>query len=156
MKKLLTATIAAVMAAGAIAASAGSAQAEPYRYHRDRNNNNDAAAAALVGGVLGQALGARHEAAAYFTDKGHDLFAAVQGELVADNDPAMIDRLWNRFVAAWFEGGKSDPNLQLLRFTPDRAQIWLNENSLLAGVKLLLGSDPKKDYQDKVADVRLN
>ena len=105
---------------------------------------------------LVQALGARHEAAAYFTDKGHDLFAAVQGELVADNDPAMIDRLWNRFVAAWFEGGKSDPNLQLLRFTPDRAQIWLNENSLLAGVKLLLGSDPKKDYQDKVADVRLN
>ena len=80
----------------------------------------------------------------------------MQGELVADNDPAMIDRLWNRFVAAWFEGGKSDPNLQLLRFTPDRAQIWLNENSLLAGVKLLLGSDPKKDYQDKVADVRLN
>ena len=58
MKKLLTATIAAVMAAGAIAASAGSAQAEPYRYHRDRNNNNDAAAAAIVGGVLGLALGA--------------------------------------------------------------------------------------------------
>ena len=105
---------------------------------------------------LVQALGARHEAAAYFTDKGHDLFAAVQGELVADNDPAMIDKLWNKWVAAWFEGGKSDPKLLLLRFEPDRAQIWLNENSLLAGVKLLLGSDPKKDYQDKVADVRLN
>ena len=58
MKKLLTATLAAVTAAGAIAASAGSAQAEPYRYHRGHDNNNDAAAAAIVGGVLGLALGA--------------------------------------------------------------------------------------------------
>lgn len=57
MKKLLTATIAAVTAAGAIASSVGSAQAEPYRYHRD-HDNNDAAAAAIVGGVLGLAIGA--------------------------------------------------------------------------------------------------
>lgn len=105
---------------------------------------------------LAEAMGARHEAVAHFADKGHDLFATLQGDLVVDNDPATIDRLWNRFVAAWFEGGKEDPKLLLIRFDPDRAQIWLNENSLFAGVKLLLGSDPKKDYQDKVADVRMN
>lgn len=60
MRKLLTATIAAVMAAGAIASTAGPAQAERYRYYGDRNhnNNNDAAAAAIIGGVLGLALGA--------------------------------------------------------------------------------------------------
>ncbi len=46
--------------------------------------------------------------------------------------------------------------LQLLRFEPDRAQVWLNENSALAGVKLLLGRDPKQEYQGKVADVRLD
>ena len=69
---------------------------------------------------------------------------------------AMIDRLWNKWVAAWFEGGKTDPKLLLLRFDLDRAQIWLNENNLLAGVKMLLGSDPKKDYADKTAEVRLN
>ena len=91
----------------------------------------------------------------HFSSKGHDLFASVHGELIADNDRATIDRLWNRFVAAWFEGGKDDPKLQLLRFEPDDAQIWLNENSLLAGVKILLGRDPKQEYQDKVADVRL-
>lgn len=105
---------------------------------------------------LAEALGARHEALAHFASKGHDLFATLQGDLVVDNDPATIDHLWNRFVAAWFEGGKEDPKLLLIRFDPDRAQIWLNENSLFAGVKLLLGSDPKKDYQDKVADVRMN
>jgi hypothetical protein len=35
------------------------------------------------------------------------------------------------------------------------AQVWLNENSLLAGVKLLLGVDPKESYRDKVGDVDL-
>jgi general stress protein 26 len=67
----------------------------------------------------------------------------------------MVDKLWSPFVAAWFKGGKDDPNLQLLRFEPERAQIWLNDHSLLAGVKLLLGRDPKDSYRDKTADVRL-
>ena len=42
--------------------------------------------------------------------------------------------LWNPFVAAWYKGGKSDPALALLRFDPQQAQIWLNENSLFTGV----------------------
>ena len=58
--------------------------------------------------------------------KGHDLFATMHGKLTIDNDRAMIDRLWNRFAAAWFEAGKDDPSW-LLRFEPERAQIWLNE-----------------------------
>ncbi|MCR5879177.1 pyridoxamine 5'-phosphate oxidase family protein [Phenylobacterium sp. J367] len=104
---------------------------------------------------LVQALGGRGAAHIQFASKGHDLFAAVEGELIEDNDRAMIDRLWNPFVAAWYEGGKDDPKLQLLRFEPDHAQIWLNENSLFAGLKVLLGRDPKKDYADKTAEVRL-
>lgn len=90
-----------------------------------------------------------------FASKGHDLFAIVQGELRVDNDRALIDRLWNPFVAAWFEGGKDDPKVTLLRFDASHAEIWLNESSLLAGVKMLLGADPKKDYQDKVGEVDL-
>jgi general stress protein 26 len=100
-------------------------------------------------------MGGSHRAVAHFADKGHNLFASVDGQITADNDRAVIDRLWNRFVAAWYPGGKDDPNLQLLRFEPGNAQIWLNENNLLAGIKMLLGSDPKQDYKDKVAEVRL-
>ncbi len=104
---------------------------------------------------LARSLDGRTPAALHFAAKGHDLFACLQGSITADNDRATIDRLWNRFVAAWFEGGKDDPKLLLLRFDADDAQIWLNENSLFAGVKVLLGSDPKEDYRDKVAEVRL-
>jgi hypothetical protein len=42
-----------------------------------------------------------------------------------------------------------------LRFEPAHAQIWLNESSLWAGIKILLGRDPKREYKNKVADVRL-
>jgi general stress protein 26 len=104
---------------------------------------------------LVQAMGKRHRAFASFASKGNDLFASFDGELVLDNDRAVIDRLWNRFVAAWFKGGKDDPNLQLIRLDPARGQIWLNENNVFAGIKMLLGRDPKKEYQGKVAEVRL-
>jgi general stress protein 26 len=80
-----------------------------------------------------------------FASKGHDLFATVDGRLEEDNDRETIDQLWSPFAAAWFEGGKDDPNLQLIRFDPISAQIWLNENSTFAGIKALLGRDPKRD-----------
>ncbi|MFA6113891.1 MAG: pyridoxamine 5'-phosphate oxidase family protein [Sphingomonas sp.] len=96
-----------------------------------------------------------NRALAHFASKGHDLFASIHGSLSLSEDRGVIDRLWNPFVAAWFEGGKDDPKLQLLRLDPDRAQIWLNGSSLFAGVKTLLGRDPKQDYKDKVAEVSL-
>lgn len=94
-----------------------------------------------------------HAAIATFAAKDHDLFASISGHVVIDNDREVIERLWNPFVAAWFEGGKDDPKLRLLRMDTAEAQVWLNENSLLAGVKMLLGVDPKKDYRDKVGQV---
>ena len=89
------------------------------------------------------------------TSKSHDLFACVHGTFVVDNDRAVIDRLWNRYVAAWYEKGKDDPKLALLRFDPQKAEIWENATSLWAGFKMLIGADPKEDYEDKVAKVPL-
>jgi general stress protein 26 len=94
-------------------------------------------------------------AAGQFVSKGHELFASLQGVVSAVDDPAMVDRLWNRFIAAWYPDGKEDPSLQLLRFDLAHAHIWLNEHSLVAGLKIILGSDPKKDYEGKVVDMML-
>jgi general stress protein 26 len=106
--------------------------------------------------ALAQLVKGEQRAFATFADKGHDLFATLHGRLSVDNDRAMIDKLWNRFVAAWFEQGKSDPKLVLLRFDAEHAEIWSDASSLVAGIKMLLGVDPKKDYKDKVADVPLS
>ena len=107
-----------------------------------------------IDNALVKHLGEGHRAIAAFSSKNHELFASIKGNLSLDNDRAVIDRLWNPFIAAWFEG-KDDPKLVLLRFDPEHAEVWLNESSLLAGVKLLFGADPKQDYKDKVADVDL-
>ncbi|WP_225028334.1 pyridoxamine 5'-phosphate oxidase family protein [Xinfangfangia pollutisoli] len=102
-----------------------------------------------------RAVTADSRAVATFADKGHGLFACVHGRLVRDDDRAVIERLWNPFIAAWYEGGKTDPKLALLRFDAEEAQIWHDGSSLLAGVKMLLGIDPKQSYRDHVASVRL-
>lgn len=94
-------------------------------------------------------------AIATFASKGHDVFAAVHGSLSTSRDREVIDRLWNPFVAAWYEGGKDDPKIVLLRLDAETAEIWLDENSLFAGVKSMLGIDPKKDYDGKTGEVRL-
>ncbi len=98
--------------------------------------------------------GQNPRANAHFVSKGHDLWAAVQGTLSTTRDPAMIDALWNRFVAAWYED-KHDPKIALIRLDAEQAQIWIDASSMVAGIKMLLGIDPKEDYKDKVAKVQL-
>jgi general stress protein 26 len=100
-----------------------------------------------------KALSQGKPAAFSLVSKGHDLFASVEGKLSVDMDREVIARLWNGFIAAWFEQGEDDPNLALLRFDPEHAEIWENANNLLASIKILFGVDPKQDYKDNVAEV---
>ena len=92
---------------------------------------------------------------ATFVSKKHDIFATLHGRLSLDTDKATLNRLWNPFVAAWFEKGKNDPKLALLRFDPAKAEIWLDDSSFFAGIKMLLGVDPKKDYAKNVAQIKM-
>jgi len=104
---------------------------------------------------LAKAIGGGKPAHATFTGRRHDLFANVTGRLSIDNNRTVIDRLWNPWVAAWFEGGKDDPKLCLLRFDAEHAKIWLNATPLGAAIEWLLRRDPKESYKDKVAEVAL-
>ncbi|TMV90513.1 general stress protein [Thioclava sp. BHET1] len=88
-----------------------------------------------------------------FVDKGHTVFATVSGALTEADDRAVIDRLWNPFIAAWYDG-KDDPKLVLLRFDPKEAEIWDSGNSLVAGLKILLSSDPAESMSGRVAHAR--
>ena len=95
-------------------------------------------------------------ATAVFVSKGHDLFARIEGKLVEDTRRDMIEKLWNPFVAAWYEEGKDDPDIALMRLDLESAEIWENASSLMAGIKAMLGINPQKDYKDKVAEVPLD
>ena len=78
-------------------------------------------------------------AMAQFVSRGHDFFACLKGRIRQDNDRAMIDKLWNKQVEAWFPGGKEDPNLALLRLDIDSAELWETDISVTGRVKMLFG-----------------
>ena len=96
-------------------------------------------------------------AIATFASKGHDIFASLRGRLSQDNDPAVIDRLWNPIVAQWYEGGKSDPKLALLRLDIEDAKIWKSDISgfLKPAINKLFGRKPEAGQSEKVAEVTL-
>ncbi len=93
-------------------------------------------------------------AMAHFVSKGHDVWATLHGSLSTTTDRTMIDRLWNPFIAAWYEG-KDDPKITLIRLDTETAEIWIDASSMIAGIKMLIGIDPKEDYKEKVAEVTL-
>ena len=104
--------------------------------------------------ALYQQIGTGSRAMAHFVSKGHDVWATVHGDLTTSQDRATIDRLWNPFVAAWYES-KDDPKICLIRLDANEAQIWIDASSIVAGIRMLIGIDPKEDYKDKVAKVAL-
>ena len=63
--------------------------------------------------------------------KDHDYHACLAGTLTENKDPAKIDEYWNSVVAAWYEGGKSDPKLTLLELKLDDGEIWASTDSSL-------------------------
>ena len=79
-------------------------------------------------------------AMAQFVSKGHDYFACMAGTARVDNDFAQIDKLWNTQVEAWFPGGKQDPDLALLRFDIDSAELWETDMSMSGKLKMLFGA----------------
>lgn len=100
-------------------------------------------------------LGDGRRAIVAFASKGHNLFATVYGNLTVDTSRAVIDRLWNSDVAAWYKGGKDDPALLLLRLDAERAEIWQDGSNIIAGIRVILGGDPKLAYKGNVAVVDL-
>lgn len=86
-------------------------------------------AADVAGGAAGQLT--------YQSPKG-DYQASVSGRLEIVRDDAMLDTLWSVPVAAWFEDGREDPTVRLVRFTPEEAAIWASQASrVLVGLKVL-------------------
>jgi general stress protein 26 len=92
-------------------------------------------------------------AMAHFVSKGHDYFACFDGTAQIDNDFAMIDKLWNSHVEAWFPGGKDDPNLALLRFDIDSAELWETDMSVSGKLKMLFGGKIKSGEEGSHAVV---
>ncbi|WP_324807955.1 pyridoxamine 5'-phosphate oxidase family protein [Sphingomonas sp. LY29] len=108
---------------------------------------------------VGQDIADSSRAVATYASKDHKVFAHIHGSLVASNDRDVIERLWNPFIASWYKDGKDDPDLLLLRFDTEKADVWeADTGSTLkaAALKALFDIDPGKEHQkDHQATVQL-
>ena len=94
-------------------------------------------------------------AMAQFVAKGHDLYACIAGTLVEETSEAVKDRYWSKQVEAWFDGGRDDPNLLMLRFELDSAEIWEADTSIAGKFKMLTGQTVKPQEAGSHAEVAL-
>lgn len=94
-------------------------------------------------------------AMAQFASKGHDLFACIAGTLRPETDRAVLDRLWNNSIEAWYKDGKSDPTLLLLRFDLEDAEIWTADPGIKGLFKLMTGMTMKEGDLGQHAQVAL-
>ena len=58
-------------------------------------------------------------------------FLNVHGTAEIYQDKARIDKYWNKFMEAWFEKGKDDPHIRVLKVNVKDANYWDNKTNKL-------------------------
>ena len=79
-------------------------------------------------------------------------YACASGSLVATMDRDVVERFWSPVVAAWFEDGKDDDDLILLKFMPKKVSLWkASDSSIKFGWEIakanLTGKQPDMGIQ---------
>jgi general stress protein 26 len=52
------------------------------------------------------------------------VYLSISGSASIARDTERAKNLWNEEQQAWWPGGPSDPNVLVVRFEPERAEIW--------------------------------
>ncbi|MVZ64634.1 general stress protein [Sphingobacterium sp. DK4209] len=58
-------------------------------------------------------------------------FITINGNAEISRDEARIEKYWNKMMEGWFEKGKEDPNIQVLKIVPSDAYYWDSESNKL-------------------------
>lgn len=60
----------------------------------------------------------------FFAHPGKGSYMVVNGEATINTDQAKIEELWTPIVNIWFNEGKNDPNISLIKVRPTSAYFW--------------------------------
>jgi len=88
-----------------------------------------------------------------FADAGEQKYVSVAGTAQISNDRARIRQLFSTPARAWWDSAE-DPNIRLIRVTPDDAEFWDTPGSVISYVKMaaaaMTGSRPDLGENRKV------
>ncbi|MEP1384872.1 MAG: pyridoxamine 5'-phosphate oxidase family protein [Paraglaciecola sp.] len=79
-------------------------------------------------------------AMAQFSSLDHNFFACISGLLVKETNQEVINRYWSKPVEAWYEKGRDDRSLLMMRFELKSAEMWAVAPSVVEMLKLTSGS----------------
>lgn len=92
----------------------------------------------LVGAIADKARGRDVDAGLTIQTNKNAYMASLVGRVEISQDTEKLDELWDVAMAAWFEAGRADPKVRLLKFTPREASIWSSQtNPVLFGIKVM-------------------
>ena len=75
-----------------------------------------------------------------FADPEDSLYVSIAGHAELTRDRAKIDELWSPLVSAWFDGGKEDPHLALVKVHVNTAEYWDTHSSKMTQLYALAKS----------------
>ena len=75
------------------------------------------------------AVGAK-KAVHVVSSQGGKLYARIEGELSLSDDREKLDEIWNAVASSWFEDGKQDDDVRLLRLSLSAAEVWSTDGGL--------------------------
>lgn len=75
-----------------------------------------------------------------FADPEDSLYVSIAGHAELTRERAKIDELWSPLVSAWFDGGKEDPHLALVKVHVDTAEYWDTHSSKMTQLYALAKS----------------
>lgn len=74
-----------------------------------------------------------------WSDNGGHKYAVIAGEAEVSNDRAMIAELWEGFDKMWWDDA-NDPQIRVIKVTPNHGEVWDSPNMVMAGAKMLLAA----------------
>lgn len=74
--------------------------------------------------------GGPQQAVHVVSEGGDKLYARIEGTLELSNDKAKLDEIWNAVASSWFEDGKQDEDVRLLKLKLSTAEVWATTGGL--------------------------
>ena len=63
-------------------------------------------------------------------------YVSINGEAKLVEDQAKLDELWSAIYNAFYEHGKEDENVQLIKVVPNGAEFWRSGSGIISAAKM--------------------
>ena len=76
----------------------------------------------------------------FFSNSSSSQFLSFYGHATIYNDEATIEEIWNPVAKAWFEEGKEDPKVTVIKVSPKNVYYWDTKDGKIISVIKMAGA----------------